>query len=216
MKIITNNDQIIIIWKDRFTLSSPLKNRENALDILRNLLKYELYTVNRLDYKAAGLMVVAKTKKVCDDLRYNWSTSKKAYLILTKDRIKLGKHHFNVNRKGHKVFLHKNGEHQCISYVYTSWCVSENIWCSKVVNQTGFTHQLRLLAKKERTNILGEDLYAKTDEIFNGLAIECIRLRIQYYNGTVLNVIDTGLNPSNYMQKFIINKVRWRLQNFIS
>lgn len=149
-------------------------------NVLINILKEkegfsELYTVHRLDKETSGVLVIARTKEVAQEMGIQFSNQipKKEYHAILNGA--LNKEEILVNRplKNGLPQIHKVRIRQIVSptgksakTLFTRVNGNEDLTLTRVKLFSGRTHQIRCHAEYIGHPILGDKLYGQTDKRF--------------------------------------------------
>lgn len=174
MEILFEDNEIIVVKKPPEILSQPdEKNRENAVDILREMTAGEIFSVHRLDKGVGGVMVFAKTSSSAAVLSKQVSdrTMQKIYHAtlhgqLEQDKGKLEDLLF-FDRRKNKSFVVKRERKGVKKAALEYECIekSDEKTLVRVKLITGRTHQIRVQFASRGNPIFGDRRYgAKDDE----------------------------------------------------
>ena len=173
IKVVYEDEFIAVINKPPGFLSVPGKNIKDSVDARMNA-RYPKATgpliVHRLDMSTSGIMLIAKTKDVHQNLQEKFVKRqvKKTYVALLDGIVKGEKGsvdlplRVDLDNRPFQLVCHEHGKH-----ALTNWEVIERrskLTLIRFFPITGRTHQLRVHAAHQlglNTPIVGDDLYGK-------------------------------------------------------
>lgn len=187
MKIIFEDRDIVVAVKPPELLSQPdEKGRANAVDVLSEMTKSEIFPVHRLDRGVGGVMVFAKNQRAAAELSRQVSdrTLEKEYLAvlcgeIEKDRGTLEDLLF-FDRGKNKSFVVKKERRGVKKAVLEYECVSKGDGRSlvRVHLITGRTHQIRVQFASRGYPLYGDRRYGGKGE--GGISLRSVRLSFRH------------------------------------
>ncbi len=187
MKIIFEDRDIVVAVKSPELLSQPdEKGRANAVDVLSEMTKSEIFPVHRLDKGVGGVMVFAKNQRAAAELSRQVSdrTLEKEYLAvlcgeIEKDRDTLEDLLF-FDRGKNKSFVVKKERRGVKKAVLEYECVSKGDGRSlvRVHLITGRTHQIRVQFASRGYPLYGDRRYGGKGE--GGISLRSVRLSFRH------------------------------------
>lgn len=189
MKILFEDEHIVVAVKERGLLSQDGKGKLSMVDKLKEQTGSEIYPVHRLDKVVGGVMVYAKTQKAASSLSLQIAEriAEKEYLAVAHgkaessegqmedylffDRSKNKSYVVNKERKGVKKALLE----------YKLLQVSGEKHLYRVKLHTGRTHQIRIQFASRKIPLFGDRRYGGKDDE-STIALWSFRLKFLHPN----------------------------------
>ena len=173
MKILFEDKDIVVAVKPPEILSQrDDKGRANAVDVLSEMTKSEIFPVHRLDKGVGGVMVFAKNKRAAASLSKQVSdrTMEKFYLASVHGKIEEDKGTLEdllfFDRSKNKSFVVKRERRGVKKAVLEYECLekSEEKTLVRVRLLTGRTHQIRVQFSSRGYPLFGDRRYGARDD----------------------------------------------------
>lgn len=173
MKILFEDKDIVVAVKPPEILSQrDDKGRANAVDVLSEMTKSEIFPVHRLDKGVGGVMVFAKNQRAAASLSKQVSdrTMEKIYLAAVHGKIEEDKGTLEdllfFDRSKNKSFVVKRERRGVKKAVLEYECLekSEEKTLVRIRLLTGRTHQIRVQFSSRGYPLFGDRRYGARDD----------------------------------------------------
>ncbi len=212
MKVIFEDEHIIVCIKPIGIVSQFSENENNMISLLKEYCSCNIYPLHRLDREVGGIMVFAKNKKSAAILSRDISEQrlKKCYLALIhgipeqksgelrdylfKDSKKNKSYVVSRVRKGVKEAVL---EYEVLS---TKQFAGNDYSVVKILLHTGRTHQIRVQFSHRKHPLVADRKYGANDN-FKEIGLWSYKLK---FNHPISNEwLEFSANPENIIKDFI-------------
>ena len=171
VKILFEDEHIVICEKDVGMLSEEGNSDESLPEILKKQLGSDIYTLHRLDKPVGGAIMYAKTKKSAAAFSQliNSNALRKTYFAITDGALEnksgqLCDLLFKDSRKN-KTFVVKRERKGVKKAILNYDILSENEKHAfvKIILETGRSHQIRVQFASRKTPLTGDGKYGSRD-----------------------------------------------------
>lgn len=186
MKILYEDENVVVVVKPPEILSQFSETEENAVTILREQTKSEIFVVSRLDRNVGGVMVFGKNSKAAADLTRQMQENvfQKEYIAAVRGKPEKNQGVFEdllfKDSRKNKSFVVKRERKgvKKASLEYEVLCSDEEISIVKIKLRTGRTHQIRVQFASRRMPLIGDGKYGAKDNCKNmGLFCRSVTFR---------------------------------------
>ena len=186
MKILYEDENVVVVVKPPEILSQFSETEENAVTILREQTKSEIFVVSRLDRNVGGVMVFGKNSKAAADLTRQMQENvfQKEYIAAVRGKPEKNQGVFEdllfKDSRKNKSFVVKKERKgvKKASLEYEVLCSDEEISIVKIKLHTGRTHQIRVQFASRRMPLIGDGKYGAKDNCKNmGLFCRSVTFR---------------------------------------
>ena len=175
MKILYEDENVVVVIKPPEILSQFSETEENAVTILREMTGSEIFVVSRLDRNVGGVMVFAKNSKAAADLtrQMQEKTFDKEYIAAVKGKPEENRGVFEdllfKDSRKNKTFVVKKERKgvKKASLEYEVLCSDKEISIVKIKLHTGRTHQIRVQFASRKMPLVGDGKYGARDNCKN-------------------------------------------------
>lgn len=187
IKIILEDDNFLVLSKPEKVHCHPLNysDQNNILSFLRkenfskylkiNALNYDRSLIYRLDYETSGVIILANTNELYENLRkeFHKQVKRKTYLCICKGRLKeesliLKQYFKKFGPKGEKQVVYQNAEVDSslgeMNVHQIAYDDKKDLCLLRVELKTGLRHQIRAGLASIGNSIIGDDLYGDRKE----------------------------------------------------
>ncbi len=186
MKILYEDESVVVVVKPPEILSQFSETEENAVTILREQIKSEIFVVSRLDRNVGGVMVFGKNPKAAADLTRQMQEKvfQKEYIAAVRGKPEENQGTFEdllfKDSRKNKSFVVKKERKgvKKASLEYEVLCSDEEISIVKIRLHTGRTHQIRVQFASRKMPLVGDGKYGAKDNCKNmGLFCRSVTFR---------------------------------------
>lgn len=186
MKILYEDENVVVVVKPPEILSQFSETEENAVTIIREQTKSEIFVVSRLDRNVGGVMVFGKNSKAAADLTRQMQENvfQKEYIAAVRGKPEENQGVFEdllfKDSRKNKSFVVKKERKgvKKASLEYEVLCSDEEISIVKIKLHTGRTHQIRVQFASRRMPLAGDGKYGAKDNCKNmGLFCRSVTFR---------------------------------------
>ena len=186
MKILYEDENVVVVVKPPEILSQFSETEENAVTILREQTKSEIFVVSRLDRNVGGVMVFGKNSKAAANLTRQMQENvfQKEYIAAVRGKPEKNQGVFEdllfKDSRKNKSFVVKKERKgvKKASLEYEVLCSDEEISIVKIKLHTGRTHQIRVQFASRRMPLIGDGKYGAKDNCKNmGLFCRSVTFR---------------------------------------
>lgn len=171
MKILYEDKDVVVVVKPPEILSQFSETEENAVTILREQTKSDIFVVSRLDRNVGGVMVFGKNPGAAADLTRQMQEKAfdKEYIAAVRGKPEENQGVFEdllfKDSRKNKSFVVKKERKgvKKASLEYEVLCSTEEISIVKIKLHTGRTHQIRVQFASRKMPLVGDGKYGAKD-----------------------------------------------------
>lgn len=182
--IFENNDFLVINKPYGYRVHRVNPMQWGLLETLESIKNCKFWPVHRLDKETSGLLIFAKTKEASQLFfeLFDKNQVKKKYILLTDKKIGLDQFtHESFIEKMDDFYLSKKSDEPNSKTIFKKLSGANSaltLWQAEP--HSGKPHQIRLHAKDNGINILGDVIYAGTES--HRMALHAISLNFTFKN----------------------------------
>ncbi len=210
MKILYEDENVVVVVKPPEILSQFSETEENAVSILGEQTGSEIFVVSRLDRNVGGVLVFGKNSKAAADLTRQMQEKvfQKQYIAAVRGKPEENQGVFEdllfKDSRKNKSFVVKKERKgvKKASLEYEVLCSDKEISIVKIKLHTGRTHQIRVQFASRKMPLVGDGKYGAKDNCKN-MGLFCRSVSFRKINGKEILTFSAGpenIYPWNIMK----------------
>lgn len=169
--MVAENDYFVVINKQAAINFHSEDGEFGVVVAVERYLKQKLYSVHRLDKMTSGLLLLAKSSAVANDISTLFKTQQiqKYYLAISdkKPKKKQGLIKGGMEKSRRSMWKLTNKKDNLAITQFFSYALTESKRLFVVKPKTGKTHQIRVALKSISSAICGDPLYAEKQDLYD-------------------------------------------------
>jgi tRNA pseudouridine32 synthase/23S rRNA pseudouridine746 synthase len=183
--IVANNEHFIVINKQAGINFHSEGDEFGVVVAAEKHLNIKLFSVHRLDKMTSGLLILAKSSVVANDLSIRFKTQdiQKFYLAISdkKPKKKQGLIKGGMEKSRRAMWKLTNKSDNLAITQFLSYSLSEGKRLFVVKPKTGKTHQIRVALKSISSAICGDHLYAEKQNGYDRGYLHAYQINFNLY-----------------------------------